>query len=84
MSQNSYQAPQKTNGFAITGFVLSLLGCTGVLGLIFSAISLNQFKKNPNQGGKGLAIAGLVIGILDVIGIVIYWIVVAAAVSTIQ
>ncbi len=84
MSQNSYQAPQKTNGFAITGFVLSLLGCTGVLGLIFSAISLNQLKKNPNQGGKGLAIAGLVIGILDVIGIVIYWIVVAAAVSTIQ
>ena len=84
MSQNNFQAPQKTNGFAITGFVLSLFGCTGILAIIFSAISLNQFKKDPNQGGKGLAIAGLVIGILDVVGVIIYWIVVAAAVSTIQ
>ena len=81
MSQNNYQPAQKTNGFAIAGFVLSLLGCTGILGLIFSAISLNQFKKDPNQGGKGLAIAGLVLGVLDVIGLVIYWIVVVAAVS---
>ena len=80
MSQNYGQAPQfnsapeKTNGFAVAGFVLSLLGCTGLLGLIFSAISLSQIKKEPNQKGKGLATAGLIIGILDVVGWILYWI----------
>jgi FtsH-binding integral membrane protein len=54
----------KTNGMSVAGFVLSLLFCTAPLGLIFSAIGMNQTKKDPSQGGRGLAIAGLVIGII--------------------
>ena len=69
---NQYAQPPKTNGMAIAGFVLSLLGCT-LLGIIFSAVALNQIGKQPNQGGKGLAIAGLVIGIVFMIIQIIYW-----------
>ena len=54
-----------TNGMAIAGFVLSFL-CS-ILGLIFSIIGLNQTKQRPQAGG-GLAIAGIIISILSIIG----------------
>jgi hypothetical protein len=52
----------KTNGMAITGFVCSLL--CWPLGLIFSIIGMNQTGKDPSQGGRGLALAGLIISIV--------------------
>ncbi|MVU79036.1 DUF4190 domain-containing protein [Nocardia sp. ET3-3] len=51
--------PQGTNGFAIASFVLGLLGCC-LLAVPFGFIALSQIKQR-NQGGRGLAIAGLVI-----------------------
>ena len=60
----------KNNGMAITGFVLSLIPCLGLLGIVFSAIGMAQTKKDPSQGGRGLAIAGLIIGIVSTL---IYW-----------
>lgn len=59
-----YQPSAKTNGMAIAGFVLSFF--CGILGLIFSAVALSQISKT-GQGGKGLAIAGLVISIVSMI-----------------
>ena len=60
----------KLNGLALAGFILSLLGVGG-LGLIFSAVALSQINKNPKRWtGKGFAIAGLVLGILDIIIII--------------
>ncbi|MFM7293115.1 MAG: GYF domain-containing protein [Planctomycetia bacterium] len=50
--------PESSNGMAIAGFVLSLLGCTAPLGFIFSLVALN----GRNQANRGLAIAGAVIG----------------------
>jgi len=47
------------NGFAITGFVLSLTFTP--LAFIFSPLALSQLKKDPSQRGKGLAQAGLII-----------------------
>jgi hypothetical protein len=44
---------------AITGFVCSLL--CWPLGLVFSIIGMSQTGKDPSQGGRGLAIAGLTI-----------------------
>jgi hypothetical protein len=76
------QPPQKTNGLAVAGFVCSLIPCVSILGLILSAVGLNQISKDPNQGGKGLAIAGLVLGILGSIGWAIYYFAVIAVVST--
>lgn len=47
---------------AIVGFVLSLV--TGIPGLIVSAIALKKYKDSGETDGKGLAVAGLVIGII--------------------
>jgi hypothetical protein len=57
----------KTSGMAIAGFVLSFL-CS-LLGLIFSIIGLSQVNKsNGTLGGKGLAIAGIVISAIMMVG----------------
>ena len=69
----------RTNGMAITGFVMGILSVSGciccyglpcnILGLVFSIIALSQINRNPAvEKGRGLAIAGL---ILSAIGILI-------------
>jgi thiol:disulfide interchange protein len=63
---------QPTNGLAVSGFVLSIIGCGFPIGLILSSIALGQFKKNPNQKGKGLAIAGVVLGSISIFFVFIY------------
>lgn len=58
------QAPT-TNPLAIVGFVVSIVGVGWFnwLGVVFGIIALNQIKKsNGAQSGRGLAIAGIVIG----------------------
>jgi hypothetical protein len=47
---------------AVAGFVLSFF--VGVLGLIFSIIGLRH-SSDPGRGGRGLAIAGIVISALN-------------------
>jgi hypothetical protein len=60
--QVPFTAVPPTNGLAIAGFVTALL-CFAPVALVLSIIALNQIKKSPTpQGGKGLAIAGIVIG----------------------
>lgn len=62
----------RTSAFAITGFVcgilsVSLCWCCGgfpfnVLGLVFSIVALLQINDNPQlHGGRGLAIAGIIL-----------------------
>lgn len=53
------QQTTKTNGLAIWGFILSIF--LPLIGLILSIVAVSQIKKT-NEGGKGLAIAGIVIG----------------------
>ena len=72
MSDFQPQVPQKTNGLAIAGFVTSIACCSPV-GIILSAIGLNQISKDPNQKGKGLATAGLIIGIVFFVLTIIYY-----------
>jgi peptidyl-prolyl cis-trans isomerase B (cyclophilin B) len=51
----------RTNGMAIAAFVCPLVLCALFpLGIIFGHIALSQIARN-GEGGKGLAIAGLVI-----------------------
>lgn len=68
-NQNQPTQTNKTNGFAIAGFILAFFG--GILGLIFSIIGL---VKARNEGSpKGLAIAGIIISIIAfIVYIVIY------------
>ena len=63
-----YQPPPQavgTNGMAIVSLVCSLFGwlCIigGILGMIFGFLALGQIRQS-GQGGRGLAIAGIVIG----------------------
>ena len=56
------QVGSSSQGMAIAGFVLSLL--IAPLGLIFSLVALSGMKSSGNPEGKGLATAGMVLGIV--------------------
>jgi len=58
-----------TNGLAIASLITGLLGLN-VLAIIFGFIALSQIKKT-GQGGRGMAIAGIIIGFATlIIGII--------------
>jgi hypothetical protein len=57
---------------AIAGFICSFL--CWPLGLIFSILGMSQTSKDPSQGGRGLAIAGLVISIVSIVLTIILWV----------
>ncbi|MBI3185189.1 MAG: DUF4190 domain-containing protein [Myxococcales bacterium] len=52
---------QKTNVLAIISLVSSVI-CCAPAGIICGIIALNQIKANPNESGKGLAMAGIIVG----------------------
>lgn len=73
-----YPRPGDTNGYAIASLVCSLVGVLVVivgpgLGILFGILGLRQLNSS-GQSGRGLAIAGIVIGsivlLLDLIGII--------------
>lgn len=70
--------PQKTNGLAIAGFVTSFF-CS-LIGLVLSAVALSQINKT-GQGGKGLAVAGIVIGAVGFLFTILFWGAIGAAIS---
>jgi hypothetical protein len=65
-------------GVAVTSFILSLVGLfifgwacgAGAIGTGLKA--LNGMKVSGNTSGRGLAIAGIVIGVLDIVGVMFY------------
>ncbi|HIU61525.1 MAG TPA: zinc-ribbon domain-containing protein [Candidatus Coproplasma excrementigallinarum] len=70
--QPQYQQPyqqqyseKRSNSYAIAGFVLAFF--FALLGLIFSIIGLRKVDECGGSG-KGLAIAGIVLSILSMIG----------------
>ncbi len=77
-------APPQTNGKSIAALVLGILSVIipyvgfilGILAIIFGKLSLNEVKRR-GDGGKGLAVAGLVCGI---IGTAIYALIILIAV----
>jgi hypothetical protein len=75
-----YAPPHPTNGLAIAGFIVSLVGlfATGGLlcpiGLILSLVALGK------PFGRGWAVAGIVIGLIGSCGWLALWLVVGAAI----
>lgn len=68
---------RRTNVMAILGLVFAFV--FSPLGIVFSAIGLSQVKKR-HEGGKGLAIAGLVLSVLFLlIGLLMVLLVLPAA-----
>lgn len=62
-----------TAGLSLSAFALICCGCApaAILGLIFSIIGLNQANRDPLQTGKALAISGIVIGVIALLGNII-------------
>lgn len=69
-----------TNGFAIAALIASIVSCGigSVLGVIFGHIALNQMKRT-GEGGRGLAIGGLVVGYLGILAMIVLIIALFAA-----
>lgn len=66
-----YPEPERTSLAAILGFIFSLGGCcfgaTALLGLPLSIMALIGIgRSNGRVGGRGLAIAGLILGLLNI------------------
>ena len=66
--------PVKTEGVGIVGFLSGLVGLfiasipLGILAVIFGGVSLSKIKNNPRKyKGRGLAIAAIILGIIDVV-----------------
>lgn len=76
MEENN-NVQKKMNVCALVSFIFSLIGIViaglpcGIVATITGIIGLVTFKAET-QKGKGFAIAGLVIGILDIIIMIIY------------
>jgi hypothetical protein len=69
---------QKTNTMAILGLIFAFV--FSPLGIVFSAIGLSQIKKR-REGGRGLAIAGLILSIVFTLLAVLAFFFVFAAVQ---
>jgi hypothetical protein len=60
---------------AIASLVLSalwILGLGSLLGIIFGHVSRGQLRTRPQRGG-GIALAGLIVGYVGLIGAVVFW-----------
>src|SRR4051812_10732381 len=66
---------QKTNTMAILGLVFAFL--IAPLGIVFSALGLKQTKER-NEGGRGLAVTGLILSIIFTLIWVLLWVFVFA------
>jgi hypothetical protein len=76
-----YQVTQPTNGLAVAALVVGIVGVVmfwtvwggillGILGLVFGAVGLS--KANRGAPNKGMAIAGLTLGGVAVVGSVLF------------
>jgi hypothetical protein len=58
-------------GLSCASFVCCGCGVLSVLGIVFSCIGLSQANRDPQQTGKPIAIAGIIVGALSLFGTVL-------------
>ena len=84
----SYAPPQTGNGYAITALVLGLISLflswfpgvdwvLGALAIIFGAVGISTARRRGGAG-RGMAIAGLVLGVVTAVLGIIFWAVIYA------
>jgi Domain of unknown function (DUF4190) len=80
--------PADTSGFAIAALVLAIVwlgGLGSLLGLVFGAKAKQDIRRSAGDlGGDGMATAGMVLGILGVMGAATVWIGLIAGVHEFQ
>ena len=76
---NRYPPPaymqQRTNGMATASLVLGIVSvffnafllAPSVLAIVFGVMARGQIERDPSQGGSGMALAGLILGIIFLI-----------------
>jgi hypothetical protein len=78
----------RTSGFAIASLVLSLVwlgGLGSILAVVFGSKAKQHIRRSPGYlGGDGMATAGIVLGILGIMGAATVWIGVLAGVHAFQ
>ncbi len=77
-----FPASPGTNGLAIASLILGIVwvfGVGAILALIFGIVALRQIDRTPGQGGRGLAIAGIVLGGVGIAGLVLFIVLAAVA-----
>lgn len=78
-------AQQSTNGLAVASLVLGIVWIAGVgslLALIFGIVSKRQIRDSRGrQIGSGMATAGIVLGIVGIAGAILWFVLIAVAVS---
>jgi hypothetical protein len=83
-----YAPPQSGNGFAVTALVLGLISLflswfpgvdwvLGALAIIFGAVGISTARRRGGTG-MGMAIAGLVLGVVTAVLGIIFWAVIYA------
>ncbi|MCU1482368.1 MAG: hypothetical protein JWQ19_3154 [Subtercola sp.] len=71
----------RTNVLAIVSLVVSIVGFT-IIGIILGFVALSQIKRT-GEGGRGLALAGIIIGFVElVLGIVLFIVIIAVAANS--
>lgn len=79
---NPQVARRGTNGLAVASLVLSIIWLAGLgslLAVIFGASARRQIREsNGAREGDGIALAGLIIGIVGLVGAVLFWVLVVA------
>lgn len=76
--------PRKQNAMALASFILALVGLIvaglpcGIVAVILGIVGLVKFDA-AKEKGKGFAIAGLVVGVIDVIAVILNIIIQASA-----
>ena len=84
---------QPGNGMAVAALVLGIVGAVfviiffplalvlGILAIIFGFIGRNRYNRNPAVGRKGMAIAGLILGIIATVLSIALFILVGVAID---
>ena len=71
---------KRSSGYAVASMVLGIVGLLinpcSILAIIFGVIAINQIGKDANLTGKGMAVTGLVCGII----VLIIWVIAIAVV----
>ena len=77
VAPQGYGAPEQTDPgktLGIAGLVLSIIGCTSLIGLILSIVALNKSKKAGYK--NGIALAGIIVGaillVASIIGAIVF------------
>ena len=78
--------PVGTNGLAIAALVVSLAslalcGSTSIVSLILGIIAMRDTKRS-GQDGYGLAVAGVILSVLPLLGWLLYWLLFAVLLTS--